>query len=233
MNTMNVDQTEIHKFAKSVDEWWSPTGDFRTLHQLNPLRLDYIQKTTPLIGKRVLDVGCGGGILSESLADAGARVTAIDASEVAIAAAENHRQHSALDIKYVCVTTEQYAAQNTEPFDIITCMELLEHVPDPQSLIEACSQMLKQGGTLYLSTLNRTAKSWLFGIVAAEYLLNLIPRGTHQFSNFIRPSELDHWCRIAGLSMQDITGLHYNPLSGSFRLGPGVEVNYFARCQRR
>ena len=232
MSTANVDHAEINKFSKTANEWWNTNGEFRTLHQVNPFRLDYIQKTTPVANKKVLDVGCGGGILSEALCREGALVTGIDMSEQAIEAAKSHMQISELQITYLCKAAEQFAEKNSNQFDIITCMELIEHIPNPLSLIEACSHMLKQGGHLFLSTLNRTPKSWLFGIVAAEHILNLLPRGTHQYRNFVRPSELFDWCEQSGLSMQDITGLHYNPLSNSFRLGPGVDINYFVRCQK-
>ena len=199
---------------------------------LNPLRVRYIQDHSPIAGKTILDVGCGGGILSEALAQAGASVTGIDVSEEVIFAAKRHMQSSDLEIDYVCSTAEQFAENLQDKFDLVTCMELLEHVPDPPALIEACASMLKPAGFLYMSTLNRTPKSWALGVVAAEYILNLLPRGTHQHRNFIRPSELFEWCQSAGLRMQDLTGLHYNPLSQSFRLGPGVDINYFARCQR-
>ncbi len=232
MNAVNVDQAEINKFSKTTNEWWDTNGDFRTLHRLNPLRLDYIQTTTPVANKNVLDVGCGGGILSETLCREGALVTGIDMSEQAIDAAKSHMQISELTITYLCTGAEQFAEKNSNQFDIITCMELIEHVPNPFSLIQSCAHMLKQDGHLYLSTLNRTPKSWLLGIVAAEHILNVLPRGTHQYRNFVRPSELFDWCEQSGLSMQDITGLHYNPLSNSFRLGPGVDINYFVRCQK-
>ncbi len=232
MNSTNVDQAEVQKFSKSADDWWDTKGPFRTLHMLNPLRVKYIQDHSPIAGKAVLDVGCGGGILSEALAQAGAIVTGIDASEQVIFAAKRHIQSSHLKINYVCSTTDQYSEQQQEKFDLITCMELLEHVPDPLALIKSCVSMLKPQGYLYLSTLNRTPKSFALGIVAAEYILNLLPRGTHQHQNFIRPSELFEWCQESGLSVQDLTGLHYNPLSQTFSLGPGVDINYFVRCQR-
>ncbi len=232
MNTLNVDQAEVSKFSKSVDDWWNTSGEFGTLHKLNPLRLRYIQDFTPVANQSVLDVGCGGGILSEALAVAGGVVTGIDINEQAIFAAKRHKQFSELKIEYVCTTAEQFALTHPDTFDIITCMELLEHVPDPPSLIKACAVMLKPGGHLYLSTLNRTPKSWALGIIAAEYVLNVVPRGTHQHLKFIRPSELFGWCEEAGLRMQDICGLHYNPLLNTFRLGPGVDVNYFVQCQR-
>ena len=232
MNTANVDQAEVQKFSRLADEWWDPNGEFRTLHMLNPLRVKYIQDQTPVAGLRVLDVGCGGGILAEALADQGAEVTGIDISEQAIFAARRHLRVSELEVNYVCATAEEFADEDGAAFDMITCMELLEHVPDPASLIEACARLLKPQGHLYMSTLNRTPKSWLLGIVAAEYMLKLLPRGTHQHRNFIRPSELYEWCEKAHLRMCDITGLHYNPLANSFRLGDGVDINYFVRCQR-
>ena len=232
MNTVNVDEAEVRKFSRTVDDWWDPSGDFRTLHMLNPVRIKYIQNRTSISAMKVLDVGCGGGILSEGLANEGGRVTAIDISEQAIFAAKRHLQYSELSVNYICATAEQYAEECSNEFDIITCMELLEHVPDPSSLLMACTHMLKPNGHLFLSTINRTPKSWLFGVVGAEYVLNVLPRGTHHHKKFIRPSELFEWCQNAGLAMRDITGLHYNPLSNSMRLGPGVDINYFAHCQR-
>lgn len=232
MNTANVDEAEVRKFSRSVDDWWDPAGDFRTLHLLNPVRLEYIQTRTGIAGMNILDVGCGAGILSEALAEEGGRITGIDISEQAIFAAKRHIQTSELSIDYVCATAEQYAEQSSEEFDIIACMELLEHVPDPPSLLDACAQMLKPNGHLFLSTVNRTPKSWLFGIVGAEYVLNVLPRGTHHHRKFIRPSELFAWCQKAGLSMRGIAGLHYNPLSNSVRLDRSVDINYFAHCQR-
>ena len=232
MNTANVDQAEVNKFSRSVEDWWDTSGDFRTLHMLNPLRVKFIEDYSPIENQTVLDVGCGGGILTEALAAKGAVVTGIDASEQNIFAAKRHMQFSEMNIDYVYATAEEFAAQQTQKFDIITCMELLEHVPDPPALIKACAAMLKQDGHLFMSTLNRTPKSWALGIVAAEYLLNIVPRGTHQHRNFIRPSELFEWSEQAGLRMSDLTGLHFNPLAQTFRLGPGVDINYFVRCQR-
>lgn len=232
MNTVNVDEAEVRKFSRSVDDWWNPSGDFRPLHELNPLRIKYIQTIAQISEMEVLDVGCGGGILSEALAKEGGRVTGIDISEQAIFAAKRHIQSSQLSINYVCATAEQYTEECSNQFDVITCMELLEHVPDPPSLLKACAHMLKPTGHLFLSTLNRTPKSWLFGILAAEYVLNILPKGTHHHRKFIRPSELFDWCQHSGLEIRDLTGLHYNPLSNSFRLGPGVDINYLAHCQK-
>jgi len=194
--------------------------------------VSYIQASTQVTNQLVLDVGCGGGILSEALAQESAIVTGIDASAQAIFAAKKHMQFEGLKIDYLCTTAEDFAEQHRSEYDIITCMELLEHVPQPASILKACAAMLKPGGSLYLSTLNRTSKSWALGIFAAEYLLNVVPRGTHQHTQFIRPSEIFAWCSEIGLKMSDLIGLHYNPLSNSFRLGPGVDVNYLVRCQR-
>ncbi len=228
----NVDSAEVKKFSSIAERWWDPESDFKPLHQINPLRVDYINTHSPVAGKRVLDVGCGGGILSESLAELEAEVTGIDVSSTALDVARIHLLESKLNVNYLLTTVENYVAQSPEPFDIITCMELLEHVPDPVSVVQACSRLSTSGCDLYFSTLNRTVKSWLFGIVGAEYVLNLLPRGTHQYEKFIKPSELNRWCQTAGVRILDITGLHYNPLTQSFKLGPGVDVNYMIHCKR-
>ncbi len=232
MNSSNVDNAEVDKFSRLAEQWWDPQGKFRPLHLLNPLRLQYILENSPVVGTTILDVGCGGGILSESLARESADVTGLDISEASLQVAKLHLRESDLNINYVHSTVEDYAKSQQIEFDIITCMELLEHVPDPVSTIKACSQLIKSGGSLYFSTLNRTFRSWLIGIVGAEYILNSLPRGTHQHSNFIRPSELNQWCRIAGIRMQSLIGLQYNPLNQSFRHSSGVEVNYIAHCVR-
>ncbi len=232
MNSSNVDNAEVDKFSRLAEQWWDPQGKFRPLHMLNPLRLQYILEKSPVAGTTILDVGCGGGILSESLARENADVTGLDVSEASLQVAKLHLRESNLDIHYVHSTVEDYAEKHEAKFDIITCMELLEHVPDPVSTIKACSQLIKSGGNLYFSTLNRTFKSWLIGIVGAEYILNTLPRGTHQHSSFIRPSELNQWCRSAGIRMQSLIGLQYNPLNQSFRHSSGVEVNYIAHCVR-
>ena len=232
MNSPNVDKAEVDKFSRLAEQWWDPQGKFRPLHMLNPLRLEYIQENSPVAGMTILDVGCGGGILSESLAQENANVIGLDVSEASLQVANLHLQESNLDVHYVRSTVEDYAENNDAQFDIITCMELLEHVPDPVSTIKACSQLIKSGGSLYFSTLNRTFKSWIFGIVGAEYVLNMLPRGTHEHNKFIRPSELNQWCRSAGIRMQSLIGLQYNPLNQSFRRTSGVEVNYIAHCVR-
>ena len=232
MDAPNVNTAEVRKFSNIAEQWWDPSGKFRPLHMLNPLRLEFIRNHSPIEGKTILDVGCGGGILSESLAREGALVTGLDISEETLQIAKLHLHESQLNVEYVCTTIENYAEQIEEKFDIVTCMEMLEHVPDPISAINACSAVIKPGGSIFFSTLNRTPKSWALGIVGAEYVLNLLPRGTHQHKNFIRPSELNRWCRSAGIRMQDITGLHYNLVSRTFRLGPGIEINYLAHCVR-
>lgn len=228
----NVDSAEVKKFSSIAERWWDPESDFKPLHQINPLRVDYINTHSPVAGKRVLDVGCGGGILSESLAELGAEVTGIDVSSTALDVARIHLLESKLNVNYLLTTVENYVAKSPEPFDIITCMELLEHVPDPASVVQACSRLSSSGCDLYFSTPNRTVKSWLFGIVAAEYVLNLLPRGTHQYEKFIKPSELNRWCQSDGIRILDITGLHYNPFTQSFKLGPGVDLNYMIHCKK-
>ncbi len=225
-NTKNIDHNEIAKFEALATRWWDPESEFRTLHQINPLRLDFINERAPLEGKKVLDVGCGGGILSESMATRGARVTGIDMGEKPLSVAKLHLKESGLEVDYRQTTTEALAIEEPESFDIITCMEMVEHVPDPASVINACSRLVRPGGELFFSTINRTPKAWLFAIVGAEYLLNILPKGTHSYEKFIRPSELEKWARESGLVSKEITGMHYNPFTDHYWLAPGVEVNY-------
>ena len=230
-SSINVDHAEISKFEELASRWWDPHSEFKPLHEINPLRLDYINRLSGLNGKRVLDVGCGGGILSEGMARAGAEVTGIDMGEAPLEVARLHLLESGLEVDYQRVPVEQLAEQQPASFDVVTCMEMLEHVPDPGSVVEACARLAKPGGKLFFSTLNRNPKSYLFAIVGAEYLLRLLPKGTHDFSKFIRPSELDGWIRRAGLHCNDMIGLTYNPLSGRYRLVPGdVDVNYMVSC---
>ncbi len=232
-SSINVDHAEISKFEELAARWWDPHSEFKPLHEINPLRLDYINRLAGLNGKRVLDVGCGGGILSESMARAGADVTGIDMGEAPLEVAKLHLLESELDVHYERIPVEQLADQQPESFDVVTCMEMLEHVPDPASVVEACSRLVKPGGKVFFSTLNRNPKSYLLAIIGAEYLLRLLPKGTHDFSKFIKPSELDTWIRHAGLHTQDMIGLTYNPLSGHYRLTPGdVDVNYMVSCQK-
>ena len=222
----NIDHNEIAKFEALATRWWDPESEFRTLHQINPLRLEFINERAPLEGKKVLDMGCGGGILSESMATRGARVTGIDMGEKPLSVAKLHLKESGLEVDYRQTTTEALAIEEPESFDIITCMEMVEHVPDPASVINACSRLVRPGGELFFSTINRTPKAWLFAIVGAEYLLNILPKGTHSYEKFIRPSELEKWARESGLVSKEITGMHYNPFTDHYWLAPGVEVNY-------
>ncbi len=232
MSAVNFHEREVRKFSSVAEQWWDPHGVFRPLHLLNPSRMIFINKFSPVNGKSVLDVGCGGGILSEALARENANVIGLDLSEESLNIARLHLMESQLNVEYINSTVEDYAENCENHFDIITCMEVLEHVPDPVSVIHACNELLKPGGSLYISTLNRTVKSWVFGIVGAEYVLNLLPRGTHQHKDFIRPSELYRWSASCGIKLKDITGLHYNPYTQTFRLGPGISVNYLAHCQK-
>lgn len=225
----NVDQAEISKFSELASRWWDPQSDFKPLHQINPLRLNFINDRTPVNGKRVLDVGCGGGILSESMAALGARVTGIDMAEAPLGVARLHALESGVEIDYLQQTAEQTATEQPASFDIVTCLEMLEHVPDPASVVTACAALVNPGGAVYFSTINRKPKSFLFAIVGAEYVLNLLPRGTHQYEKFIKPSELNEWAEQAGLRVEGFTGMHYNPLFKTYSLGPGLDVNYL--CQ--
>ncbi|QYZ67611.1 MAG: 3-demethylubiquinone-9 3-methyltransferase [Gammaproteobacteria bacterium (ex Lamellibrachia satsuma)] len=230
--TLNVDHAEISKFEELASRWWDPHSEFKPLHEINPLRLGYIDDIASLSGKRVLDVGCGGGILSESMAAKGAGVTGIDMGEAPLQVARLHLLESGLEVNYERIPVERLAAEQPASFDVVTCMEMLEHVPDPASVINACATLVKPGGHVFFSTLNRNPKSYLFAIVGAEYLLRLLPRGTHDFNKFIRPSELDRWIRDAELETKDMTGLVYNPLSRSYKLGPDVDVNYMVHTRK-
>ena len=224
---MNVDNLEINKFSRLAANWWDPNGDFKTLHEINPLRLSYIQQFVPsLQGKKVLDIGCGGGILSEGMAKMGAQVTAIDMAEASLEVAKLHLLESKLDINYLKITAEEFADQELENFDVVVCMEMLEHVPEPKSVVQACQKLTKPGGKIFFSTINRNLKSWLFAIVGAEYVLNLLPKGTHDHDKFIKPSELASWLRQCNLNSLDITGLQYNPVTKIYSLGQDVAVNY-------
>jgi len=217
----NVDSKEIDKFSEIASRWWDTESEFKPLHEINPLRLAYINQHAPLNGMRVLDVGCGGGILSESMAKQGATVTGIDLSEPALEVATLHAMEAGVkNINYECRSVEDYADEHAGSFDIVTCMEMLEHVPQPENVVLSCQRLLKTDGAAFFSTLNRNNKSWLMAIVGAEYILNLLPRGTHDWNRFIKPSELSGWCRDASLQTQDVTGLHYQPFGGD------VDVNY-------
>ncbi len=224
----NVDTQEIAKFSQMAHEWWDVNGPLRTLHDMNALRLTYIQNHTPLAGLRILDVGCGGGLLSEAMAKHGAKVTAIDLDETAIHIAKQHAETSGLTIDYRCQSIESLVAETTPCFDIITCLELIEHVPEPGDLIQNCAKLLTAEGHLYVSTINRTIKSYGLAIVAAEYVLGLLPRGTHDFARFLKPSEITAWCRHAGLSLRHLQGMKYNPFKRNAAFCSDVGVNYIA-----
>jgi len=222
----NIDPAEIRKFEELATRWWDKQGEFKPLHDINPLRLNFINTGSPLSGKRVLDVGCGGGILSESMAECGARVTGTDMGKAPLSVARLHAMETDLDIDYQQITVEDLATAHAESFDIVTCMEMLEHVPDPFSVINACQQLARPGGSVYFSTINRNPKSYLFAIIGAEYVMKMLPAGTHEYSKFIRPSELDVWCRRAGLDIIGIQGISYNPITRMYRTGSNVDVNY-------
>jgi 2-polyprenyl-6-hydroxyphenyl methylase / 3-demethylubiquinone-9 3-methyltransferase len=231
--TRNVDAAEIAKFEALASRWWDRSGDFRPLHQMNPLRANYIDARSPVAGQRVLDVGCGGGILSEALAQRGATVTGIDMGEAPLAVARLHLLESGLDIDYRHESAEELAEQCPESFDVVTCMEVLEHVPDPGSLVRACARLARPGGHVYFATINRNPKAYAFAILGAEHLLKLLPKGTHDYAKFIRPSELAAWVRQAGLVTEDVSGMLYNPITQTFRIGADVDVNYMLCASKR
>ena len=222
----NIDPSEIKKFEELASRWWDPESEFRPLHAINPLRTEYINLHSPVSGLKVLDVGCGGGLISEAMAAFGAQVTGIDMGEAPLSVAKLHLLESGLDVEYLKITTEELAEQRAGEYDVVTCLEMLEHVPDPSSVIKACSKLVKPSGHVYFSTINRNPKAWLFAIVGAEYILNLLPRGTHEYDKLIKPSELDGWARSAQLITQNMIGLHYNPFTQNYKLAPGVDVNY-------
>jgi 2-polyprenyl-6-hydroxyphenyl methylase/3-demethylubiquinone-9 3-methyltransferase len=229
----NVDQAEISKFEVMAARWWDPHSEFKPLHEINPVRLDYIDRTVCLAGKAVLDVGCGGGILSEGMACRGASVTGIDLGEMPLKVAELHTLESGVAVRYRRISAEALAAEAPSSFDIVTCMEMLEHVPYPCSIITACAQLVRPGGHVFFSTLNRKPKSYLLAIIGAEYLLRWLPPGTHDYARFIRPAELGRWTRAAGLELNDLTGMSYHPLLAQYRLDErDLDVNYLAACRR-
>jgi 2-polyprenyl-6-hydroxyphenyl methylase / 3-demethylubiquinone-9 3-methyltransferase len=228
----NVDQAEIEKFDSLAHRWWDPAGEFKPLHDINPLRLEWIERHLPLAGSRVLDVGCGGGILAESMARGGAQVTGIDLSEKALRVAQMHLGISKLEISYQRAEIEAFAAAHAGEFDAVTCMELLEHVPQPAGMIAACARLARPGGQVFFSTINRNAKAYLFAVVGAEYVLGLLPKGTHDYQRFIRPSELARWSRDASLRVEEMIGMTYNPLTQRYSLGADCDVNYLVRCSR-
>jgi 2-polyprenyl-6-hydroxyphenyl methylase/3-demethylubiquinone-9 3-methyltransferase len=229
--TVNVDPAEIAKFSELAHRWWDPASEFKPLHEINPLRLDYIDREAGFAGKSVLDVGCGGGILAEAMAARGARVTGIDLGERPLKVAQLHLLESRHEVDYRLVSVEQLAAERPGAFDIVTCMELLEHVPDPASTVRACARLLRAGGAAFFSTINRNAKSYLFAVIGAEYVLRLLPRGTHDYAKFIKPSELAAMCRDCGLQIVSMTGMTYNPLTKVYALAADCDVNYIMHCR--
>ncbi|MBK1722724.1 bifunctional 2-polyprenyl-6-hydroxyphenol methylase/3-demethylubiquinol 3-O-methyltransferase UbiG [Thiocystis violacea] len=230
----NVDRAEISKFEELASRWWDPHSEFKTLHDINPLRLDYVERGAGgLAGKRILDVGCGGGILSESMALRGAQVTGIDMGDMPLRVAELHTLETGVEVEYRRVPVEALALEQPDSFDVVTCMEMLEHVPNPASVVDACARLVRPGGQVFFSTLNRNPKAYLLAVVGAEYVMGMLPRGTHDYSRFIRPSELDSWIRPTSMRTVDMTGMVYNLLTQVYRLDPhNLDVNYLVSCVR-
>jgi 2-polyprenyl-6-hydroxyphenyl methylase / 3-demethylubiquinone-9 3-methyltransferase len=228
----NADPAELAKFGALAHRWWDPLGEFRPLHELNPLRLAWIDGLAPLAGRRVLDVGCGGGILSEAMARRGAQVTGIDLSEQPLTVAQLHLLESGLAIRYELISAEDMQKTASNTFDVVTCMELLEHVPDPARTVAACAKLAKPGGRVFFSTINRNPKAYLFAVIGAEYLLKMLPRGTHDYARFIKPSELSRWCREAALEPIELKGMTYHPITNEYRLGEDCSVNYAICCEK-
>ncbi|MRV74069.1 bifunctional 2-polyprenyl-6-hydroxyphenol methylase/3-demethylubiquinol 3-O-methyltransferase UbiG [Duganella sp. FT92W] len=229
---MNADPLELQKFSELAHRWWDPTSEFRPLHEINPLRLEWINARAPLAGKNVIDIGCGGGILAESMARKGAKVTGIDLSEKALKVADLHSLESGVQVRYQLIAAEDMAAQEAGQYDVVTCMEMLEHVPDPAAIVQAAATLVKPGGKVFFSTLNRNPKSYLFAVIGAEYLLRLLPKGTHDYAKFITPAELSQYIRSAGLQVDSLKGLGYNPLSKIYSLNDDTDVNYMVACTR-
>ena len=229
---MNVDQSEIAKFSALAHRWWDPNSEFKPLHAINPLRLNWIKSFVSLEGKKVVDVGCGGGILAESISQSGADTTGIDLSEKALKVAELHALEVGANLTYRSISAEDLADEQAEQYDVVTCMEMLEHVPDPASVVRACAKLCKPGGTLFFSTLNRNPKSYLFAIIGAEYILKLLPKGTHEYNKFIKPSELVAFTRQAGLELLGMKGLSYNPITQVYSLSDDVDVNYMIAVRK-
>lgn len=226
----NADNSEIAKFSALAHRWWDPESEFRPLHEINPLRLNWIDQHCSLPGKESIDIGCGGGILAESMALRGARVTGIDLSEKALAVARLHLLESGAQVEYIKVAAETIASERIGRYDVVTCMEMLEHVPDPASTVRACAQLAKPGGSVFFSTINRNLKAYLMAIIGAEYVLNMLPRGTHEYARFIKPAELTRFAREASLDSVELIGMHYNPLDKRYSLARGTDVNYLMRC---
>jgi len=228
----NVDPAELAKFNELAHRWWDPVGEFRPLHEINPLRLGWIDARAPLEGKSALDVGCGGGILTEAMAQRGASVTGIDLGDKPLRIAQLHTLESGVQVRYEAASAEAFAEAHPGAFDVVTCMELLEHVPEPSSTVAACARLAKPGGRMFFSTINRNPKAYLLAVIGAEYVLKLLPKGTHDYTRFIKPSELTRWCRDAGLRPLEMTGMTYNPLTKQYKLGPDCDVNYMLCCAK-
>jgi 2-polyprenyl-6-hydroxyphenyl methylase/3-demethylubiquinone-9 3-methyltransferase len=228
----NADPIELEKFSQLAHKWWDPNSEFKPLHDINPLRLGYVDRHAGLAGKTVLDVGCGGGILSEGMAALGANVTGIDLAAKSLQVAKLHLLESGRQVNYRKIAVEDLAEEQPGHYDVVTCLEMLEHVPDPQSVVAACAKLAKPGGWVFFSTLNRNPKSYLYAVLGAEYILNLLPRGTHDFARFIKPSELAQWCRNADLDVTDLTGMSYDPFSKVYSLGRDTNVNYMIACRK-
>jgi len=227
---MNADPLELQKFSDLAHRWWDPTSEFRPLHDINPLRLEWINARIPLAGKTVVDIGCGGGILAESMAKKGADVTGIDLSEKALKVADLHSLESGVRVRYENIAAEDLAAREPARYDVVTCMEMLEHVPDPAAIVRACSELVKSGGHVFFSTINRNPKAYLLAVIGAEYVLRMLPRGTHDYAKFITPAELAQFARAAGLTLETLKGLTYNPLTQIYSLNQDTDVNYLAAC---
>ena len=230
---MNADQTEIDKFSALAHRWWDPSSEFKPLHAINPLRLGWIQEHVSIAGKKVLDVGCGGGILAESMAVAGAQAKGIDLSEKALKVADLHSLETGVKVEYEYISAENLAQTEADQYDVVTCMEMLEHVPDPLSIIKSCAALVKPGGKVFFSTLNRNPKSYLFAIIGAEYVLRILPKGTHDYKKFIKPSELNEFIREAGLELNELIGLSYNPITEVYSLGRDTDVNYLMATTKK
>lgn len=231
-HTLNFDPQEIAKFEELASRWWDPDSEFKPLHEINPLRLEYIDRRSSLKGKKVVDIGCGGGILAESMALKGANVLGIDMGKAPLSVAQLHKLETGAELEYQQITAEELADKEAGQYDVVTCMEMLEHVPNPASVIAACSKLVKPDGHVFFSTINRNPKSYLFAIVGAEYIMQMLPKGTHDYSKFIKPSELENWSRAADLHLRELTGMSYNLLSKKYSLGHDIDVNYLMHTQK-
>lgn len=232
IRSMNADPLELQKFSDLAHRWWDPTSEFRPLHEINPLRLEWINARAPLAGKIVADIGCGGGILAESMARKGAQVTGIDLSEKALKVADLHSLESGVQVRYEMISAEELATREPGRYDVVTCMEMLEHVPDPAAIVKACATLVKPGGHVFFSTINRNPKAYLFAVIGAEYLLRLLPKGTHDYAKFITPAELSQFIRNAGMDVDSLKGMGYNPLTKIYSLNRNTDVNYLVACSR-